>query len=350
MSSGFFNHLLLLSLHFVKNSFRLFLTFSMAFCYFQVSYAQEKSRAYYVTAKEYLKIDSLSIALTELDSATKLSPNFTEAYVLKGEIWELKKEDRRAIGQYSLAILHNPKLTTAYIKRAALHFKLKDHRNYFLNDINEAISLQPNKALLYELKAYYYAHTLSSKTLKPDYENAISALNNAVLLEPNESRLLKIRSDYKFNNNEKLSALADINAAINKDETNDSYYHLRGIIRFTMGDFRSSLNDINSAIEINSQAYSYYQFRGNINYNLYRYNQAYLDYSSTLNLLFQEIAKTNTRIRSNNPLNLNLRQTLLLRGMTLVQENKPFDGCDDFKRARQMGETKATNYIRQYCQ
>lgn len=269
-----------------------------------MSYSQQVSRAHYASAKEYLKKDDLSIALMELDSAIKISPNFAEAYFLKGEIWELKKEDRRAIGQYSLAILHNPKLTKVYLKRAALHFKLKDHRNYLLNDVNMAISLNPNNAELYKLKAYYYAHTLSSADLKPDYTNAILAINNAVAIDPKEPNYLKLRSDYKFKNGQKLSALLDINAAIDRIKSNHSYFHLRGIIRFTMGDYRSSLNDINKAIELNVTNYLYYQFRGNIYYNLNRYNQAYTDYSVTLNLLFKEIANTKTRLQPNSTLTL----------------------------------------------
>jgi tetratricopeptide (TPR) repeat protein len=334
----------------VKYTYKQILLITAAICSFQISNAQEISRAHYVSAKEYLRKDSLNLALIELDSATKISPNFAIAYDLKGDICKLKNEDRRAIGQYSLAILHDPKLADVYIKRAALHYKLKDHRNYLLNDINDAIALKPNDFNLYRLKAFYYAHTLSPKTLKPDLENAIIALNMAIMLAPDSSELYKTRSEYKFKNGNRLSALLDINTAIQKDESIDSYFHLRGVIRFTMGDFRSSLNDINKAIELDSLNYLYYQLRGNIYYNLSKYNQAYFDYSSSVNMIFQEITKTTSKMTPNNPLNLNLRETLLLRGMSLVQENKPFDGCDDFKRALQMGESKATNYIRQYCQ
>ncbi len=290
------------------------------------------------------------MALIELDSATSISPNFANAYALKGNIWEIKKEDRKAISQYSLAILHNPLLTESYLRRAALHFKLKDHRDYVLNDVNESIRINPMNASLHELKAYYYANTLSPQNLKPDYGNAINSLNTAILLNPKESKYIKLRSDYKFKNGQRLSALMDINAAIDKSSTNHTYYHSRAIIRFTMSDFRSALNDINKAIELSTGDYMYYQLRGNIYYNLNQYNQAYDDYSTTINFIFQEISKIKSQISSNSPLNKNLRQTLLLRGMTLVQENKPYDGCDDFKRALQMGESKATNYIRQYCQ
>jgi len=311
--------------------------------------AQEATLAHFVSAKEYLKNDELSKALIELDSATSISSNFADAYELKGNIWELKKEDRKAISQYSLAILHNPLLTNSYLRRAALHFKLKDHRNYVLSDVNEAIRINPMNASLHQLKAFYYAHSLSPQTLKPDYRNAISSLNTAILLDPKESSYLKFRSDYKFKSGQKLSALIDINSAIAKNNIDDTYFHSRAVIRFTMSDFRSSLNDINKAIELNTSDYMYYQFRGNVYYNLNQYNQAYGDYSTTINLVFAEITKTKSQIRPDNPLNRKLRETLLLRGMSLVQENKPYDGCDDFKRALQMGESKATNYIRQYC-
>ena len=313
------------------------------------SIAQKITMSHFISAKEYLKKNELSKALIELDSATSISSDFGDAYELKGNIWELKKEDRKAISQYSLAILHDPLLTNSYLRRAALHFKLKDHRDYTLNDVNEAIRINPMNASLHQLKAYYYAHSLSSESLKPDYKNAITSLNTAISLDPKEPSYLKLRSDYKFKNGQTLSALLDINSAIAKKNTDDTYFHSRAIIRFTMSDFKSSLNDINKAIELNTLNYLYYQFRGNVYYNLNLYNQAYEDYSTTINLIFDKITKIKSQIEPDNPLNINLRETLLLRGMSLVQENKPYDGCEDFKRSLQMGESKATNYMRQYC-
>lgn len=317
---------------------------------YQFAGAQEISKQHFVSAKEYLKGDSTLLALAELDSATSISPNFAEAYALKGEIWEKEKNYRKAVGQYSLAILHNPKLTQAYLKRAELRFKLKDHRDYVLSDVNEAIKLNPNNAELFALKAYYYAHSISPETLKLDYESAIQAISTAIYLNPKKPEYLKKRSEYKFKFNRPLSALADIDKAIEKDNTNDSFYYYRGFIRFMMGNYRSSLPDLSQAIQLNAKAYNYFQLRGNALYNLGRYDKAYNDYSSTINLLFLEIAQTKKRLTPDSPLNQSLRQTLMLRGMTLVQENKPFDGCDDFQRALQMGESKAANYIRKYCQ
>ncbi len=333
----------------MKNILFLFLTIALLLLLSKNSLAQETSRVHYITAKEYIKKDSLNLALIELDSAIKLSPKFSAPYALKGEIFELRKEDRKAIGQYSLAILYNPNKASIYLKRAALHYKLKDHRNYLLNDVNEAIRIEPTNSDLFELKAFYYAHTLNPKSLKRDFKNAILALNQAIALNPKNGRYYNNRSDYKLKNKQNLSSLIDINKAIELDNTKDSYYHQRAVVRFVMEDFRSSLNDISKAIEINKNSIIYFQLRGNVYYNLKRYEQAYQDYSTCIDLIFKDIIKSKSEIKPNNPLNLKLRQTLLLRGMSLVHGNKPYDGCDDFNRALQMGESKALNYINQFC-
>ena len=334
----------------MKKLIRHILIFFLIFLVSRPLLSQEISKAFYVTAKEYLKSDSLNLALIELDSAIKISPNFADAYVLKGKIFEQKKEYRRAVGQYSLALLHNPNLVSVYLDRGALYFKLKDHRNYVLNDVNKAISLSPQNAELYRIKAYYYANTFSPETLKLDFGNAILAINSAVMLDSKQANYLKLRSEYKLNSEQKLSALIDINKAIEIDNLNDTYYHFRGVIKFVMGDFRASLNDINRAIELDSSLVDYHQLRGNVHYNLEKYEEAYADYSLAINLTFFEISQTESRLNASNPLNHQLRQTLMLRGMSLVHGNKPYDGCDDFKRAMQMGESKASNYIRKYCQ
>lgn len=303
-----------------------------------------------MAAKEFLKMDSTRLAMAELDSATRIAPGFSEAYALKGQILEKGENYRKAIEQYSLAIAHNPGLTQAYLKRADLYFKLKDHRNFVINDVDEAIKLNPESSELYALKAYYYAHTADPLTLKPDYKNAINAITTAIYLDPKNALFLKERSEYKFRNEQPLAALADIDKAIAIDDSNDSFFYYRALIRFMMGNYRSALPDLSHAIELNTKEYSYFQLRGNVLYNLSRYDRAYDDYSKTINLLFIEITKTKKRLSSDDPLNQDLRQTLLLRGMALVQENKPYDGCDDFERALQMGESKAANYIRKYCQ
>ncbi len=313
------------------------------------SLAQEKDLSHFVSAKEYIKIDSLNLALVELDTAIALAPSFANNYTLKGKVLEMKKEYRKAVDQYSLAILYNPTDTKLYLKRASLYFKLKDHRDYLLNDINKAIELKPTNSSLQELKAFYYAHTLNTKSLKPDYKNAIIALDKAILMSPTNARYYKNRSDYKIKNKQKLSALVDINKAISMDETNASFHHQRAIIKFVMEDFRSSLNDINQAIDINKNAIDYYQLRGNVYFNLARYEQAYKDYSVAINLIFNQIVQTHSTIKPSSPLNLKLRQILLLRGVSLVHGNKPYDGCSDFDKALKMGERKARNYIIQYC-
>lgn len=316
---------------------------------FPQAHAQEIAQSYFISAKEYVKKADFNLALIELDTAIKLSPNYAELYELKGDIFEIQGKERRSIGQYSLAILYNPNNIKIYLKRAALHYKLKDHRNYVLNDINEAIRLEPNNANLYQLKGFYYAHTFNPKTLKPDYENAIILLNSALLIDPKYAPFYYNRSDYKLKSKQHLSSLLDINKAIELDNSTDLYYHQRAIIRFVMGDFRPALNDINQAIEIKASSNIYFQFRGNIFYNLKKYSRSYEDYSIAINLIFEQITKTDEKIISSSLLNLQLRQTLLLRGMASVQGNKPFDGCDDFSKALQMGEKKANNYIRQYC-
>jgi len=333
----------------VKKTISLFITFLLLTIAIQKSIAQELSLAHYVTAKELVKMDSLSLALIELDSAIKIAPKFAKSYALKGEIWEIRNERRRAIGQYSLAILYNPNNTEFYLKRAALHFKLKDHRDYVLNDINEAIRLKPSNGDFQELKAYYYAHTLNPKSLKPDFQNAIIAMNKAIEIDNNVARYFKKRSSYKLKNEQKLSSLLDINKAIEMDGKNASFFYQRALIKYIMGDFRTSLNDINRTIELENQSIDYFQLRGNVYYNLKRYDAAYKDYSVTINLIFNQIAQSKSKLSSKSQLNLKLRQTLLLRGMSLVHGNKPYDGCDDFNRALKMGESKAANYIHQYC-
>ena len=116
-----------------------------------------------------------------------------------------------------------------------------------------------------------------------------------------------------------------------------------------ISNYRAAYADYSRALLVKQSNASYYEFRGHANYNSERYLAAYDDYSKAIDLIISEIAISNSRITNDNPLNKQLRGILLYRGMSLVQDNRPYDGCDDFERAYQMGESKARNYMRKYC-
>jgi tetratricopeptide (TPR) repeat protein len=310
---------------------------------------QNKVRNYLIGAREYLKSGKEDLAKIELDNALDLAPENWVANTLMGDLMYDRGDYLHALLSYDKAILVNTRDPTLYYKRAKLHIKLNNHRAYIVGDYDRAIALAPTNNLYYIRKAFYYAHSVNPKNFKTDYTAAINTINDALIMDANDPELLNLKSKYLLGNDQNLAALTEINKAIVIVPTNDAFLAQRGHVNYKIARYKAALTDFSRAIKIYNQNSNYFIYRGHSNFNLDRYADAYNDYSSAMDLVINKIAVTRGSVSYNGTLNKELRSLLLFRGMSLVHDNRPYDGCDDFKRASQMGETKARNYISQYC-
>ena len=311
--------------------------------------AQSQTNNHIIAAREYMKSGNNNLARLELDSAALLSPGNPQVNELQGDIYTEEKRYARAITSYDMALIANKTDPDLLMKRAALHRKLDNHRIYVLNDYNAAIQLDPENIEYYKTKANYLANSINPETYKLDFEGASLTINDAIQVDNTNANLYYLKAQYLAGGEQYLSALVDINKAITLQNTNPLYYALRGKIFFGITKYQEAFSDYSRAISLDSTKYQYYESRAHAFYNLGYYIRAYDDYSKAIDMIIKHIAHEQGTIESSDPLNKSLRLNLLYRGMALVQDNRPYDGCDDFKRAYQMGEIKARNYMRKYC-
>lgn len=302
-----------------------------------------------IAAREYLQSKNEGIAKLELDSALILAPTNWLAHTMMGDIMSNRGDFLHALLSYDKAILANTQDPSLYFKRAEIHIKLSNHPAYIIGDYDRAIALATPNTLYYTKKANYYANSVNPENFKTDYQSAIYTINEALMIDPDSPELLYLKSKYLLGNKENLAALSQANQAIVLAPTNDKYVAQRGYVNFEISRYRAALTDFSRAIKFNEHNANYYKYRGHSNFNLDKYADSYDDYSSAIDLVINKIALKRGGVAYAGPLNKDLRSLLLLRGMSLVHDNRPFDGCEDFKRASQMGETKARNYMRKYC-
>lgn len=332
------------------SSFKSYLLLLAVFFSFALpGLAQEQVMGYLVAAREYLAMDSSELARKEIDSALVISPKNSMANSLMGDLLNDNAEYLKALMSYDKAIISNSSDSELFIKRAELHIRLNNHQAYILSDFEKAIALDQLNVGYYIKKASYLANSVNPTSLKTDYQRASITIGDALVIKHDDPYLLFLRSKYLFSDEQNLAALSDINKAITLVPYNDQYLAQRGYIYFMINNYQAAFTDYNSAINYNSQSATYFEFRGHSRYNLEEYKDAYDDYSKAIDLIIKDIQEKNTRISTNDPLNKKLRSILLYRGMSLVQNNQTYAGCDDFDRAYQMGEAKARNYMRQYC-
>jgi tetratricopeptide (TPR) repeat protein len=310
---------------------------------------QNKVRGHLNAAREYLSASKEDLAKLEIDSALQLAPKNWVANTMMGDLMNNRTDYLHALLSYDKAILINSTNPTLYYKRAELHIKLNNHREYIVGDYDRAIEIDPANTLYYIQKAHYYANTVNPDNFKTDYQSAINTINDALVIYPENPELFNLKSKYLLGDHQNLSALTEVNKAIVLDPTNDIYLAQRGNVNYEITRYRAALADFNRAIKINNNSSFYYKYRGHTNFNLNQYAEAYDDYSSSIDLIISKIEGKRGSVSYDGSLNKDLRGLLVFRGMSLVHDDRPYDGCDDFKRASQMGETKARNYIRKYC-
>ena len=330
---------------FLKITLILFFVFASALPLF----AQEATTNYIIAAREYLSAGKEMLAKRELDSALILSPNNPTANTMMGEYYERQNKYTRAILYYDIAIAANPSNPELYIERARMHRQLNNHRTYVLTDYNNAIRLDPENIEYYVLKADYEATNIHPDTHKYDFKGASTTIAEAIAFKKDDPNLYYLEAKYLVSAEQFLAALTSINKAIQMAPQNDKYFAERGNLNFNLGKYQVAQRDFSRAISLNQTDFSYYESRGHALFNQGNYSSAYDDYSLTIEMIIKVIASQKGEIKSTDPLNKSLRLTLLYRGMSLVHDDRPYDGCEDFERAFQMGEAKARNYMRQYC-
>jgi tetratricopeptide (TPR) repeat protein len=102
-------------------------------------------------------------------------------------VYYAKKDDDRAIADYSEAIKLDPKSAVQYSNRGNAYYGKKDY-DRAIADYNEAIKLDPKYALAYNNRATAFY-------LKKNYDRAIADYDQAIKLDPNRADYRKSREN-----------------------------------------------------------------------------------------------------------------------------------------------------------
>jgi tetratricopeptide (TPR) repeat protein len=212
----------------------------------------------------------------------------TAIHLFKGASYHNKSQYDQAISEYTKTLEINPKYVDAYNNRGIAYVDKGKYDQAFI-DYNKAIEINPKYALAYYNRGIAYAN-------KEKYDQAIKDFNKA----------LEINSKY---------ALA---------------YNNRGFAYANKGKYDQAIKDFNKALEINPKNTEAYYNRGIAYDKKGKYDQAIKDFSKVL-----EINPKFAMAHSN-------------RGFTyFVNLGNKVKGCDDWKKACELGECKNYNLAKQ---
>ncbi|MCX8202487.1 MAG: tetratricopeptide repeat protein [Candidatus Micrarchaeota archaeon] len=165
-----------------------------------------------------------------------------EAYYEKGNYYYEQGDYDRAIENYNMAIILNPKFLECYFNRALCYYNKKNY-DKAIDDYTKAIEIDPDNPMIYNNRgdAYYR---------KQDFERAIADYNKAISINP-----------------EYLKA-----------------YYNRGLAYASMQDYESGVENFTKVIELDPNFVEAYNARGLAYEFLEKYDEAIADYQKALEI------------------------------------------------------------------
>ena len=236
----------------------------------------QRGMLYYGRGASYQQLDARGRALSDLDAAIALLPEFPNSYVYRALVWNSERryeeaiEDLhfaqkrapkdptvlmnlagalaqigqldRAIETYDQAIKERPDAAQLYYNRAVTYILRKD-RAKALTDLNQAIALRPDFADAYENRGVLLS-------VEGKSEEALSDFNTAINLAPSDVKFRENRAYALLAIGRRDEALKEFEFALKIDPGNPALYMGRGKTRLFLENFDASVEDLKSAVRL----------------------------------------------------------------------------------------------------
>lgn len=126
-------------------------------------------------------------------------------------------------------------------------------------------------------------------------------------------------------------AIKEYDKAIKTDKDYVDAYFNRGSCELALKDFKSALNDFNKTTELDSKYVKAYYSKASVYVSQEKYAEALPALDKTI-----ELDQT-------------IPNALTLRGQIRAQTGNKKGACEDFNKAKEIGDKKAEKYISQFC-
>jgi len=226
------------------------------------------------SAEDYLKSGithfqsgDTSAALTDLNAALELNPNFVDAFLMRAAIRSKLKDSDGVLADYSKAIELAPAakgIEAVFTNRGMVRLQRGDI-NGALADLERAVSINPQVAEIYNGRAIV-------RLQKGDLAGALADYERVIELKPSMPSAFLGRGYFRYQKQDFIGALADLNKAIElKPDYADAYVD-RGLVSGLSGDIDAAVIDMKKGAALNARSISD-ERRGNFSSPFLELNQ-----------------------------------------------------------------------------
>jgi tetratricopeptide (TPR) repeat protein len=204
--------------------------------------AQSAAADLLIQAVEQGQAGSGQSALTTINQAIRLQPNYAGAYFIQATFRTELGDKQGAIKDYNEAIRLNPQYADAFNNRGNARTELGDKQGA-IEDYNEAIRLNPQYAA-----AFY--NRGGTRTELDDKQGAIRDYTEVIRLNPQYADAFNNRGNARDALDDKQGAIKDYNEAIRLNPQYAAAFYNRGLVRARLGDKQVAFKDFQRAAEL----------------------------------------------------------------------------------------------------
>jgi tetratricopeptide (TPR) repeat protein/S1-C subfamily serine protease len=215
-------------------------------------------------------------AITAIDRAIQLKPNFYQAHYARGLALRNQKKPTEALASFEQAIKIDPKFFQAWREKASvLYYSLKQP-SAGLEAIKQAIQTRPSDAFVH----LEYGQMLSQAKRQSE---AIAAYSESIKLKPSyPAYFLRSDSRLQIGVEDYQGALADADKAVALQPAYGWAYRHRGLVRNRLKDYKGAVVDLTKSLELMPFLVPVYFERGIVRTELEDYPGAVADFSKTI--------------------------------------------------------------------
>ncbi len=190
----------------------------------------------------YLIRGTAEQALSALNKAIDLRPDYVAAYNNRGAAKNLIGKHQEAIADYDKVIQLKPDYTEAYSNRGVTKSLLGKYQDA-IADYDKALQLKPDYAEAYDGRG-------SAKHLFGRSQDAIADYNEAIRLKPDYAESYLHRGNTNRTLDKYEDAFADYNKVIDLQPDYAEAYDQRGLVQLKLGHHRKAIADYSKAIQL----------------------------------------------------------------------------------------------------
>lgn len=198
-------------------------------------------------------------------------PNFDSGYLGRARLSLETGDTVSASADIDKALSINKNALNAYIMRADIAINEKKDFESALEDMNEAIRLQPRMTGLYINRAYL-RYSLD------DFFGAMADFDYSLQLDPLNETALFNRALLEMETAANDKALDDLNQILNLNPSNSRAYYNRAIVNGAKGLYKEAIADISKVIEVEPELPEPYYMRGQFYYSMGNLRNADTDF------------------------------------------------------------------------